>query len=224
MSKGMQVVPDGSAARQAIFEASTKGCLVGIVPTMGALHAGHVSLVERAKNECDFVATSIFVNPTQFGPHEDLTKYPRTLEDDLKLLKQAGCDLVFTPAADSIYRKGFSTYIDPPNVSRLWEGECRPGHFRGVATIVLKLFQLLPGNRAYFGLKDYQQVRVIEEMVRDLDVPIDIVRCETVRESDGLAMSSRNRYLDANERKRALGLSKALQVATKLIASGIATQ
>ena len=220
MSNGMQIMSDVNKTRHAIFDVSSRGSLVGVVPTMGALHAGHVSLVELAKSECDFVATSIFVNPTQFGPNEDLSKYPRTLESDVQLLKQAGCDLIYTPTPETMYRKGFSTFVEPPKVGQLWEGACRPGHFRGVATVVLKLFQVLPGNRAYFGLKDYQQVRVIEEMVRDLDIPMDIVRCPTIREPDGLAMSSRNRYLSPEERIRALGLWNALQAASKLIVAG----
>lgn len=193
---------------------------IGLVPTMGALHDGHLSLVDRAKQDCDVAVTTIFVNPTQFGPKEDLAKYPRTLEADLSSLAKRGCDFVFVPASDAIYREGHSTYVEPPKVSSRWEGEIRPGHFRGVATIVLKLFQLIPAHIAYFGRKDYQQVSVIRSMVDDLNVPIRIVACPTIREDDGLAMSSRNRYLSADERRRALGLWQALSAAQLQFSQG----
>jgi pantoate--beta-alanine ligase len=179
-----------------------------------------LSLVGRAKQECDVAVTTIFVNPTQFGPNEDLAKYPRTLEQDLDSLASLGCDYVFVPASDRIYSPTHSTYVLPPRVATRWEGEIRPGHYQGVATIVLKLFQLIPSHVAYFGLKDYQQVRVIQSMVDDLDIPIRIEPCETVREPDGLAMSSRNRYLGPDERQRALGLWNALCAAHALIQSG----
>jgi pantoate--beta-alanine ligase len=193
---------------------------IGIAPTMGALHEGHLSLVRRAKQECDIAVTTIFVNPTQFGPNEDLDKYPRTLDSDLEMLRQAKCDFVFVPSSEQIYRSGHSTYIDPPSVARGWEGEIRPGHFRGVATVVLKLFQMIPAHVAYFGSKDYQQVAVIRTMVEDLNVPIRIEACPTVRESDGLAMSSRNRYLTSSDRVRALGLWRALCAAQHLLDAG----
>lgn len=183
---------------------------------MGALHAGHVSLVTQARQHCDCVVTTIFVNPTQFGPNEDFSRYPRTLEADLALLKQAGCDLVFTPAAADMYPPGCSTCVLPPAVSHPLEGEFRPEHFRGVATVVLKLFMLLPATVAFFGQKDYQQCLVIKHMVEDLNVPIQIQVCPTVRESDGLAMSSRNRYLTVDQRRAALCLWKALQAAQEL--------
>jgi pantoate--beta-alanine ligase len=186
---------------------------VGIVPTMGALHEGHLSLVARAKRECDVCVTTIFVNPTQFGPNEDLSRYPRTLESDLEGLRSLGCDFVFVPASDQVYRPGHSTYIEPPQVANLWEGAIRPGHFRGVTTIVLKLFHLIPAHVGYFGVKDYQQVAVLKAMIEDLDVPIRIETCETIRESDGLAMSSRNRYLSQEQRSRAVGLWRCLQAA-----------
>jgi pantoate--beta-alanine ligase len=193
---------------------------VGLVPTMGALHEGHLSLVTRAKQDCDVAVATIFVNPTQFGPNEDFSKYPRTLESDLAKLASVGCDYVFVPAADEIYRPGHSTYVDPPHVASHWEGAIRPGHFRGVTTIVLKLFMMVPAHIAFFGRKDYQQVAVIRGMVEDLNMPIRIETCDTIRESDGLAMSSRNRYLTADERQRALSLSRALNTAREMISHG----
>lgn len=193
---------------------------VGLVPTMGALHEGHLSLVTRAKQDCEIAVATIFVNPTQFGPNEDFSKYPRTLESDLEKLASVGCDYVFVPAADEIYRPGHSTYVDPPQVALPWEGAIRPGHFRGVTTIVLKLFMMVPAHIAFFGRKDYQQVAVIRGMVEDLNLPIRIETCETIREPDGLAMSSRNRYLTADERRRALSLSRALSTAREMIACG----
>lgn len=193
---------------------------VGLVPTMGALHEGHLSLVTRAKQDCDVAVATIFVNPTQFGPNEDFSKYPRTLETDLEKLVSVGCDYVFVPAADEIYRPSHSTYVDPPHVASQWEGAIRPGHFRGVTTIVLKLFMMVPAHIAFFGRKDYQQVAVIKGMVDDLNLPIRIETCDTIRESDGLAMSSRNRYLSADERQRALSLSRALNTAKEMISNG----
>ncbi len=177
---------------------------------MGALHEGHLSLVRRSVGECDYTVVTIFVNPTQFGPQEDFSCYPRTMEADLEALGAANADLVFAPSPDQIYPPGFSTYVDPPEVAKPWEGHCRPGHFRGVATVVLKLLNLVSPDIAYFGRKDYQQSRVIQDMVRELDLNVRITVCPTVREHDGLAMSSRNRYLKSQERTRALGLSRAL--------------
>lgn len=187
---------------------------------MGALHAGHISLVSQAKSECDVVVATIFVNPTQFGPGEDFSRYPRTLESDLQMLKDARADLVLTPSADDLYPPGSSTFVLPPAVSLPLEGQYRPDHYRGVATIVLKLFNILPATIAFFGQKDYQQCMVIRRMVEDLNVPIRIAICPTVRESDGLAMSSRNRYLNATQRNAALCLSKALRTATELYRAG----
>lgn len=189
--------------------ARESGKRVGLIPTMGALHEGHLSLVRRAKEICDLVAVTIFVNPTQFAPSEDLAKYPRTLDADLEKLLSVGTDFVFTPESSTIYPPGFSTYVEAPAVAAPLEGAFRPGHFRGVATIVLKLFNLVPADIAFFGSKDYQQLAVIRTMVHDLDVPIRIEGCPTIRESDGLAMSSRNRYLNGEERSRALGLWQA---------------
>jgi pantoate--beta-alanine ligase len=197
------------------------GGSVGLVPTMGYLHAGHVSLVERARAETERVAVSIFVNPAQFGPREDLSSYPRDLDSDLRLLEAAGVELVFTPAAGTIYPPGFDSWVEPGAIAELLEGKSRPGHFRGVCTVVLKLFNIVAPQRAYFGRKDAQQLRVIRKMVRDLDLPIEIVPMPIVRELDGLAMSSRNAYLDAEERSAALVLSRALRHAADLFARGV---
>lgn len=187
---------------------------------MGALHEGHVSLVQASNETCDATVASIFVNPTQFGPGEDLDKYPRTLEADCELLQAAGVKGAFVPEPDSMYPEGFSTYVDPPEVAKSLEGVCRPDHFRGVTTVVMKLFQAMPATHAFFGKKDYQQLKVIEAMVRDLDIGIEVVPCETLREQDGLALSSRNRYLNDEERQRGLLLSAALSQAEHLVADG----
>ncbi|MBF8281536.1 MAG: pantoate--beta-alanine ligase [Anaerolineales bacterium] len=185
----------------------------GLVPTMGALHDGHLSLVRRAKAECAHVGVSIFVNPTQFGPGEDLSKYPRDLDRDLKLLAQLGVDVVWTPAPEVIYPPGFQTWVTVEQVSAPLEGKHRPGHFRGVATVVAKLLNAFTPDKAYFGQKDAQQVVVIKQMVRDLNFPLEIVVCPIVREPDGLAMSSRNVYLNPEERKAATVLYCALSAA-----------
>ena len=197
-----------------------EGLRIGLVPTMGALHAGHLALVERSVAECDVSIASIFVNPTQFAPNEDLSRYPRTLEGDLDGLRSAKCDLVFVPQNESLYPDGFSTFVEPPAVARPLEGVCRPGHYRGVCTIVLKLFGILPATVAYFGQKDYQQLTVIRHMVEDLNVSIQVQGCPTVREPDGLAMSSRNRYLNAAQRETALCLWKSLSLVQQLVSSG----
>ena len=189
------------------------GSDVGLVPTMGYLHSGHTSLVERARRENRHVAASIFVNPKQFGPAEDLARYPRDLDRDKDLLARAGCDVLFTPSVEEIYPPGFETFVDVGSVAVPLEGERRPGHFRGVATVVLKLFGIFQPRRAYFGQKDAQQLAVIRKLVRDLDVPVDVVACPTVREADGLAMSSRNSYLGAEERRAAAVLYRALSIA-----------
>lgn len=191
---------------------SLKGSF-GLVPTMGYLHDGHISLVKRAKVENDHVGVSIFVNPTQFGPNEDLSRYPRNLDHDLQLLSSAGADVVWTPPPEIVYPQNFQTYINVENVSQPLEGKHRPGHFRGVATVVAKLFNAFTPDRVYFGQKDAQQVVVIKQMARDLNFPLEIVVCPTVRESDGLAMSSRNIYLNAEERKAATVLYRALTAA-----------
>ncbi len=182
----------------------------GLVPTMGYLHEGHLSLVKRARAENDHVAVSIFVNPTQFGPNEDLAAYPRDLDRDLRLLEPLGVDLVFNPTPEVMYPPNYQTYVTVEEVTRYLEGAARPGHFRGVATIVAKLFNIVGAERAYFGQKDAQQTIVIKRMVRDLNMPIQIVICPTQREADGLAMSSRNTYLDAEHRRAAPVLYRAL--------------
>jgi pantoate--beta-alanine ligase len=183
---------------------------VGFVPTMGFLHDGHLSLVRQAKLDCASVVVSIFVNPTQFGENEDLDKYPRDLQRDLRLLESAGVELVWTPSSEVMYPTGYQTWVIVEDVSKPLEGTMRPGHFRGVATIVAKLFNAVQPQRAYFGQKDAQQAAVVRRMSRDLDFPIDIEVCPTVREPDGLAMSSRNVYLSPEERKAAAVLSRAL--------------
>lgn len=186
---------------------------VGVVPTMGYLHAGHLALVARARAENNYVIATIFVNPTQFGPNEDFAAYPRNTAGDLAQLAAAGCDLVFTPATDDIYPAGYQTYVTVEAVSQPLEGARRPGHFRGVATVVAKLFNLTRPTRAYFGQKDAQQVRVIETMARELNFDLAIVVCPTVRESDGLALSSRNAYLTPAQRAAAPVLFRALSAA-----------
>ncbi len=185
----------------------------GLVPTMGALHRGHLSLVARARAECDHAGISIFVNPAQFGPGEDLAAYPRNLERDLELLEQAGADLVWTPSPETVYPPGFQTSVAVEQLSIPLEGTCRPGHFRGVATVVAKLLNVFGPDRAYLGQKDGQQVIVIRRMVADLSFPVEIVVCPTVREPDGLAMSSRNAYLAPPERRAATVLYRALSAA-----------
>jgi pantoate--beta-alanine ligase len=187
---------------------------------MGYLHAGHLELVKRARDENEATAASIFVNPAQFGPREDLARYPRDPERDLALLQEQGVDLVFMPEAGEVYPDGFDTWVTPGAISRRLEGKVRPGHFRGVATVVLKLFNIVQPARAYFGEKDAQQLRVIRTMVRDLDVPVEIRTVPTVREEDGLALSSRNVYLSAEARQRALALSASLRLARELVAGG----
>jgi len=182
----------------------------GLVPTMGYLHAGHLSLVKRARAENDRVAVSIFVNPTQFGPNEDLAAYPRDLDRDLKLLEPLGVDLVLNPTPEMMYPPNFQTYVTVEEITKYLEGAARPTHFRGVATVVVKLFNIVGAERAYFGQKDAQQVIVIKRMVKDLDLPIQIVVCPTMRERDGLAMSSRNTYLDDEQRQAAPVLYRAL--------------
>ena len=193
---------------------------VGLVPTMGFLHEGHLSLVRRSKSDCDTTVVSIFVNPTQFGPNEDFNSYPRDPERDLNLLEATGADAVFLPSAEAMYPPGADTFVVPGKVAEPLEGAVRPGHFKGVATVVLKLFNLVQPQKAYFGQKDAQQVAVIKKMVADLDVPVEVVVMPTVRESDGLAMSSRNTYLNPDERQAATVLYRSLLLAGELIAGG----
>ena len=193
---------------------------VGLVPTMGYLHEGHLSLVRRAREECDHVIVSIFVNPAQFGPREDLSKYPRDLERDLGLLAPLGVDMVWMPTTEIMYPPGYQTWVEVEAITQPLEGSMRPGHFRGVTTVVAKLFNAVQPHRAYFGQKDAQQAAVIRQMTRDLSYSIEIVVCPIVREPDGLAMSSRNVYLDPEQRKAATVLSRSLRAAKEMYEHG----
>ena len=193
---------------------------VGLVPTMGFLHAGHLALVRQARETCASVVVSVFVNPTQFGPAEDFNAYPRNLERDLSMLEEAGTDLVWSPGAEDMYPPGYQTWITVDNVTQPLEGKIRPGHFRGVATVVAKLFNAVQPDKAFFGQKDAQQVAVIRQMVCDLNFPVEIVVCPTVREEDGLAMSSRNTYLNPDERQAASVLYHALTAAQAAFHAG----
>lgn len=193
---------------------------VGLVPTMGCLHEGHLALVRRARSESSWVAVSIFVNPTQFGPSEDFAKYPRTLESDLAALERENVDLVFAPEASEMYPEGFDTVVEVGELTKRLEGEARPGHFRGVTTVVAKLINQAQPDRVYMGEKDGQQLRVIRKMVRDLNFPVEVVAVPTVREGDGLALSSRNRYLSPEERQAATVIPQALTRAREAFAAG----
>ncbi len=197
-----------------------EGKTIGFVPTMGALHEGHLSLVRMARKDNDIVVVSVFVNPTQFGPNEDFEKYPRDFEGDRRKLERENVDIVFYPSADEMYPEGYKTYVEVEDITTRLCGAFRPGHFRGVTTVVTKLFNIVKPHRAYFGKKDYQQFKVIKRMVADLNMGIEIIPGEIVREPDGLAMSSRNQYLSPEERKDALALYKSLQLARELIESG----
>jgi pantoate--beta-alanine ligase len=197
-----------------------KGRSLGLVPTMGALHDGHMSLVKRAKMENDVLAASIFVNPLQFGPSEDLEKYPRDLDSDIGKLQQLEVDVLFLPDGGLVYPKGFSTHVEVEEISRKLCGSFRPGHFRGVATVVAKLFNITNPSRAYFGQKDFQQTVVIRQMARDLNFDTEIVVCPTIREHDGLAMSSRNLYLDAAQRNAAASLYRSLCAGSDALTAG----
>ena len=193
---------------------------LGLVPTMGALHEGHLSLVQCARRECDLVVVSIFVNPTQFGPKEDYQQYPRDLERDIKILTSFGVEAAFVPKVEDVYPSNFGTCVEPGQEAALMEGVSRPGHFRGVATVVLKLFNIVQPHAAYFGRKDYQQLMVIRRMVNDLNLAIDIVACPIVREEDGLALSSRNSCLKGKDRRAAHVLRTGLKKAEKMAGSG----
>ncbi len=214
------VVSDPELLRSQVRAWREAGETVGLVPTMGALHAGHLTLVAQSVSQCSRTVATIFVNPAQFGPAEDFSRYPRTLDEDLAKLRGNGTDLVFVPATETIYPPGFATYVEVEGLSQQWEGASRPGHFRGVATIVLKLFQLAPADIAYFGQKDYQQAVIIRRMVADLRLPIEIRVLPIMREPDGLAMSSRNVYLQPDDRWRALVLSRSLHLAAELVRDG----
>jgi pantoate--beta-alanine ligase len=206
--------------RAASHIARQAGQRVGLVPTMGALHEGHLSLVRAARTQSDFVIVSIFVNPLQFGPKEDLSNYPRTFERDRALLEKEGVDLIFAPSDAEMYPRGAVTYVNVEGLSERLDGLSRPGHFRGVTTVVSKLFHIAEPDKAFFGQKDAAQVAIIKRMVRDLDMAVEIVVCPIVREPDGLAMSSRNAYLDPYQRKQALVLSRALNRVQELFEGG----
>ena len=202
--------------RRIVRAARQQGRSVGCVPTMGALHPGHVSLIEKARGDCDFVVATIFVNPTQFGPGEDFTHYPRTLDADQEMCRAAGADLIFTPPVAAMYAASAQTIVRVTKLAQVLEGAHRPGHFDGVTTVVSKLFNVTEPDRAYFGQKDFQQQLIIRQMVADLDQPVEIITCPIVREADGLAMSSRNRYLSGTERQQAAELFQTLKLAETL--------
>jgi len=206
--------------RRSVREARSRGRKVGLVPTMGALHEGHLSLIRAARGETGCVVVSIFVNPTQFGPGEDLGRYPRPLEKDMEFCRREGVDIVFTPSAAEMYPDGFATRVHVAGMSEKMCGAFRPGHFDGVCTVVAKLFTIVQPDVAYFGEKDAQQLAIVRRMAADLDLPIEIRGCPLVREPDGLAMSSRNAYLSADERRRAPALSAALAEAKLALAAG----
>ncbi len=216
----MFITADTAKARQRINSAKEQQKKVGFVPTMGTLHAGHLSLVQAARKDCRFVVASIFVNPLQFGPGEDYKKYPRNFSRDESLLKKAGVDLIFYPRAKTMYAHKFSTYIEEAFSAGVLCAKSRPGHFRGVCTVVGKLFNIIQPDVAYFGQKDYQQAQIIKKMAKDLNFPVQIKVLPIVREPDGLASSSRNTYLKASQRKEALALFAALKLAELLIKSG----
>ncbi len=202
------------------LEFFARGQTIGFVPTMGALHEGHLSLMRRARGENDIVVSSVFVNPTQFGPSEDFKRYPRDLERDMALSEKVGVDVVFAPEPSDMYPEGYSTYVEVDRLTKTLCGASRPGHFRGVTTIVLKLFNIVRPRRAYFGKKDFQQLVVIRRMVEDLNLDVEVVGCPIVREPDGLAMSSRNAYLSEEERASALSLFRSFELAEKMIRDG----
>ncbi|MCG2789278.1 MAG: pantoate--beta-alanine ligase [Actinomycetia bacterium] len=198
----------------------SKGEKIGLVPTMGYLHKGHISLIKRARAECSKVFVSIFVNPIQFGPKEDFARYPRNFKRDCSFSEKAGADYIFFPSTDEMYEKDFKTFVEVQDLGNVMCGRARPGHFRGVCTVVLKLFNIIRPNIAYFGQKDYQQLVIIRKMTKDLNVPVEIAECPTVREEDGLAISSRNKYLSSDERKNAVVLFQSLKLAEELIING----
>lgn len=216
----MNILTTIDECRSLVRSRQADGNTVGLVPTMGALHAGHLSLVQAAKARCGFVIVTIFVNPTQFGPNEDFAAYPRPLETDLAACRAAGVDAVFIPSVETMYPVGARSSVHVAGLSECLCGLFRPGHFEGVATVVSKLFHILPADTAFFGEKDYQQLTIIRRMVADLNIPIEIVGCPTLREADGLAMSSRNVYLSPAQRSQAVAISRGLFAARDMLASG----
>ncbi len=217
---GIEVIKNPETMREKIQRARSEKHLIGLVPTMGFFHEGHLELMRRAREDCDVVVVSLFVNPTQFGVGEDFDDYPRDFERDRVLAEKEGVDYLFAPDVSDMYPEGFSTYVEVKGLSEVMCGIARPGHFRGVATVVTKLFNIIPAHKAYFGQKDAQQLAIIRRMVTDLNIPVEIVSVPTVRESDGLAMSSRNIYLDSEERKAATVLYRALKRAAEMIDAG----
>jgi pantoate--beta-alanine ligase len=214
------MVETSADVRVVVRRVRAAGGTIGLVPTMGALHDGHMALARSARRECELVVVSIFVNPAQFSPGEDFARYPRDLKADAARLLDAGADVLFAPTADAMYPPGYQTWVEVSRLSRMMCGRSRPGHFRGMATVVTKLFNIVQPDRAYFGEKDGQQLRIARRLARDLDFPVNIVAVPTVREESGLAMSSRNQYLSAAERAAAAALSRALFSARDLIAAG----
>ena len=216
----MPVISSGDELRQAVRDTQRSGLSVGLVPTMGALHQGHLSLVDAARAECNETVATIFINPAQFGPSEDIDKYPFDLNSDLQMLEQHGCGLVFVPSVAEMYSPGHDTWVETGAVASGLEGLSRPIHFCGVATIVLKLLMIAPADYIYLGQKDYQQTLVIQQMIADLNIPVTVRICPTVREPDGLAMSSRNSYLNREERHQAAALFQSLHLAERLAVAG----
>jgi pantoate--beta-alanine ligase len=216
----MQIIKKIKECKKIIGGLTKSGQTTGLVPTMGCLHEGHLSLIKAAKQDCDKVFMTIFVNPAQFGADEDFKKYPRDLERDAALAESSGVDYIFAPKTTEIYRKGSKTFVEVEGLDVPMCGRKRPGHFRGVATIVLKLFNIIPADNAYFGEKDYQQLAIIKKMVSDLDLDIKIIPCPTIREKDGLALSSRNKYLLKEERENAPVIYETLKKAKKMIEDG----
>ncbi|HEY1422497.1 MAG TPA: pantoate--beta-alanine ligase [Candidatus Acidoferrum sp.] len=216
----MEIIRTISWMKETVQQARAENHVIGFVPTMGALHEGHISLIRHARTKCSRVYASIFLNPTQFAANEDLSKYPRTFDADVEKLTAAGVDVLFAPDPKEIYPPGFRTYVNVESLSEKLEGKSRPGHFRGVATVVLKLFEIVQPHLAFFGRKDAQQVRILQQMAHDLNLNTEIVVCPIVREADGLALSSRNAYLNSEERRAATILFRALSEALRQINSG----
>ncbi len=219
----MEVIKEPKEMQARAKAYKRQGKIMGFVPTMGYFHEGHLSLIRRCRDDCDVAVVSIFVNPLQFGPTEDFQRYPRDLDRDLKLAHQIGVDIAFTPDLSDLYPPGFQTYVEVTELTKGLEGFHRPSHFKGVTTVVAKLFNIVLPDRAYFGEKDYQQLKVIEKMVSDLNFPVDIVPCPTIREPDGLAMSSRNVYLSSEERQAATVLNRAIKAAQNALDRGLRT-
>jgi pantoate--beta-alanine ligase len=213
----MKIIRSPERMQKEVAAHKRKGRSVGLVPTMGAFHDGHLSLVKKAVKENDIVVVSIFVNPVQFGPNEDYLRYPRPFKKDAGLCRKAGVDIIFTPTPELMYAKNYATYVNVEGIADILCGKFRRGHFRGVATVVAKLFNLCMPGKAYFGMKDYQQLKVIDQMTRDLNFPVKIVPCRIIREGSGLAMSSRNSYLDAKQKLHSANIREALQQASDMV-------